>query len=471
MAGIDTQLVIVGSGPAGMAAAMEAAKNGVRVTLLDEGQKMGGQIYRQFPDGFQVNENQLDKKYLDKYFFEGKEFIERFYQYSKNIKIMENVFVWGIFPGREVGFIYKNKNGSLKCQMLILAEGAYERPMPFPGWTLPGVITAGGLQTLLKTQRVLSGRRILLSGTGPMQWVLASQLMRVGAEIVAVLESCSLLKLKYLLTFWGQRSLVKEGLLYLNNLRKAGVPFLKSHAVIEARGREEVEKAIYSKVTRDAKPIPGTEKEVDVDTICLGYGFISSSHLAHLCGCEHRYDQVLGCWVTKHNENMETSVEGVYVAGDCAGVAGHLVAQEEGRLAGIWASQKLGTVTQEEARQRSLPILKKLKKLCNFATALNKIFAIRPGLYSRITGDTFICRCEEITAGEIRNMISAHGDMDLNEIKRVTRVGMGNCQGRMCMPALAAIVSTEKEMPIEKLGHITYRAPVRPIRLSALFPG
>jgi len=468
MGNIGAELAIVGGGPAGMAAAIESAKSGVTVTLLDEGQKLGGQIYRQFPYGFHADETQLDRNYLDKDYLEGQKLIEEAKEYGDKIKILENSLVWGIFSNKKIAFIHNDKNETLQCQKLILAEGAIERPIPFPGWTLPGVFAAGGAQNILKTQRVLPGRRFLLAGTGPLQLVLANQLIKAGAEVVAVLEASSATGLKHLSAFWKHLSFITEGLAYLHALRKAEVPFLRAHAIIEARGGDEVNEATYAKVDRNWEPILGTKKTVKVDSVCIGYGFISSTRLSHLCGCEHKYDQMLGCWIPKYDENMETSVEGVFVAGDCAGVAGHLVAMEEGRIAGISASQQLGKISKEVADFRSLPIVRNLKGLRRVESALNEMSTIRPGIYSRITDDTIVCRCEEVTAGEIRKIIPSDSNIDLNEIKRATRAGMGDCQGRMCMSTIAAIVSNEKRVPIEKLAYITYRPPIKPIPLGAL---
>jgi thioredoxin reductase len=470
MANYDTQTVIIGAGPAGISAALEAAKNGVQVTLIDEGKKIGGQFYKQFPDGFSVDKNYLDKKFLDKNYFEGKKFIDQVKDASKNIKIIENALVWGIYPDNEVVFIKDNKSNSIKCKKLILAEGAYERSIPFPGWTLPGVYTTGGAQTILHTYRVVPGSKVLLSGTGPIQLVLANNLIRAGVEVVAVLESASVIdsfknmKLKYIPSVVRQFDLIKDGLSYLNGIRKKTIPYLRSHAVIEARGTNKVNSAIYAQLDSNWKPIPGTEKEVFVDAICLGYGFISSTRLSHISGCEHEYDRTLGCFIPKHDNYMESSVSGVFVAGDSAGVAGHLVAIEEGHLAGIRACRQLDTINQKEEQRLTAPIFKKLKSLRCFEAALNEACAIRAGLYHRITDDTIVCRCEEITAGEIRNTVSFNRNIDVNELKKITRAGMGFCQGRSCGATIAALVALEKNIPIEEMGFINYQEPAKPIR-------
>ncbi len=459
----EIELAIIGAGPAGISAAIEAAKSNVPVTLIDENPKLGGEIYRQLTVPFVVT----DEKQLGKDYIQGKKLIGELEQYRQRIELIEDAPVWGIFD-KEVAFLHKGKNEGLKPQELILAEGAYDRPMPFPGWTLPGIFTAGGALRMVKTERVLPGERIFLAGTGPLQLVLATQLVRAGAEVVSILEAASSTTLwKYLPRFWGQWGLIKDGLHYLWDLRRARIPILTSHTIIEARGGEEVKEVVYAKVDRDWKPIPGTEKTLEVDTICVGYGLIPSIRLSRLCGCEHKYDPYLGGWVPCHDENMETTLPGVFVAGDSAGIAGALVAMEEGRLAAIKASQQLGHITQEEAHYRSLPIFKKLRGLRRFESALNAIYSIRRGLFTRITDDTIICRCEEVTAGEIRQII-VDGAISINEIKRLTRSGMGHCQGRMCEPIIAEMISIETKRPVEDVAWSTPRPPIKPVPLGIL---
>jgi len=460
----EIKLAIIGAGPAGICAAIEAAKSDVSVTVIDENLKPGGQIYRRLSDAFAVtDENRLGKDYV-----QGTKLIRELEHYSPKIELIEDAPIWGIFADREVAFLNKGKNEELKPQKLIIAEGAYDRPMPFPGWTLPGVLTAGAALRMVKTEKVLPGEKVLLTGTGPLQLVLATQLLQTGAEVVSVLEAASSTGAwKYLPQFWGQWELIKDGLHYLWELRRGKIPYLTSHAIIQARGEQEVNEAVYARVDRDGNPIPGTEKTVEVDTVCTGYGLIPSTRLSRLCGCEHKYEPCLGAWVPCHDESMETTVPGVFVAGDSTGIAGALVAMEEGRLAAIKACQQLGSITQEEAQHRCLPIFRRLRGLNRFESALNRVFSIRRGLFTRITNDTIICRCEEVTAGEIRQII-ADGAIGIQEIKRLTRAGMGHCQGRMCESTIAQMISIQTKQLVEETGWSTPRPPVKPIPLGIL---
>jgi len=455
----EVELAIVGAGPAGMAAAIEAAKSGVKITLIDENPKPGGQIYQQLPGSFSIRDiNQMGKDYV-----QGQKLLEKIDKYGSNIDFLEGAVVWGAFEDRTLEIVYQEKNQTLKPQKLILAEGALERPMPFPGWTLPGVYAAGGVQRMVKTQRVLPGKRFILTGTGPLQLVVANQLIRAGAEVAGVLEAGSAEGWwKHLSKIWGQWELVKDGLRYLNELRKAKVPFLSPYGIVEAHGNDHVTGATYAKLDKDWKPIAGTEKVLELDTICVGYGFIPSIRLSELLGCKHRYHHNLGGWISEHDIYMETSVPGVFVAGDGAGVAGSMVAIEEGRLCSMRACNQLGRIKESELERLSSPIFKKLKEMRKFRTALDELSAIRPGWFTRIRDDTIICRCEEVTASEIRKRI-AEGATNVNEIKFFSRAGMGHCQGRMCESSLQALLTLETNRPIEEVGRLTSRPPIRPI--------
>jgi len=455
----EVELAIIGGGPAGICAAIEAAKYGVEVTLIEENSRLGGQFYRRLADGFTANQRQLDK-----YYVRGTKLIAEL-EYGRKVEVIENALVWGIFPDKEVAYLRDDKTETLKAQRLILAEGAYDRPVPFPGWTLPGVLTAGAALKMVKIEKVLPGERILLAGSGPLQLLLAAHLVRTGAKVVAVLEASPLDNAwKHLPHLWGQWELLKDGLGYLWELRKAKVPLLRGHVIVEAKGEEQVCQAIYAKVDRDWQIVPGTEKNVEVDTIITGYGLIPSGRLSRLCRCPQKWDPYLGGWIPEHDEYMETALPGIFTAGDCSGIEGAAVAAEEGRLAAIKICQELGRITPEETSRRCSPIFKELRGLRRFESALNSIFATRRGLLARIPDEVIICRCEEVTAGEIRNVI-AEGITSINEIKALTRAGMGPCQGRMCAPIITEMVSIETKRPVEEVGFFAPRPPIKPIPL------
>lgn len=468
----SSTLVIIGGGPAGLAAAIAACSNGIEATILDKDTKCGGQFYSQFPDGFEIDASGLDRKHLDLYHAEGAGLIASLERFGSKINRITQATVWGIYPDRTIAYVKNGKTHQLRFEKLILAEGARERSVPFPGWTLPGITTAGCAQRLLKKFRVKPGNRVLLSGTGPIQLVLANQLISAGVEVVGVLESASTadhfrqLKARHIPSILRNRHQLGQGIAYLRRLKRRHVPYLPSHGIVSAAGENHVERAQYARLDNDGKPVPGTQKEVTVDAICLGHGFLSSTSLSHLAGVEHASDSGSGGLTPVHDEYMETSREGIFVAGDMAGVGGHLVAVEEGRIAGIRASLQLGAITPEEEKRQAKATLARLRTLRSFSEYLNAVYAIKPGLYARIADDTIICRCEEITAGELLSIRSIKEDINLNEVKKLTRAGMGQCQGRTCAETIAAVVALKSNTPIEEMGNFTFQEPPHPIRIE-----
>lgn len=460
----EIELLILGGGPAGMAAAIEAAKAGAHVTMLDENARPGGQIFRQFNAGFRV----VDSDVLGHDYERGQELLKEFESVASQVEYLDEALVWGIAPENELDFLRQGESRSLRYRQLIIAVGAYDRPVPFPGWTLPGVFTAGGAQRLIKTQRVLPGERILLAGTGPLQLAIANQIVDVGGTVEAIVEAGNIEKWMSLVRgAWGQWTLIADAWRYWSGIRKAGIPFWRGHILVEARGDGRVEEAVVARVDQDWRPVPGTARTLSVDTLCVGYGFVPSVELTRLARCEHRYDPLLGGWLPVRGEHMETTTPNLYVAGDCGGVAGSFVAIEEGRIAGLAAARALGCLSTDEARHRMGPSRERLAGLLRLRQALDEISMPRPGLYELAKDDTIVCRCEEITLGEIKAAL-AEDIRDLNELKRMTRMGMGSCQGRMCGPAVQEILARAKQVSPAEIGPLNPRPPIRPVPMTAL---
>jgi NAD(P)H-nitrite reductase large subunit len=254
---------------------------------------------------------------------------------------------------------------------------------------------------------------------------------------------------------------------YFFGVRKAGIPLWRNNIIVEARGKGQVEEAVVAEVDKNWRPKPGTYRTVKVDTLCVGYGFVPSVELTRLAECEHRYDPLLGGWVPVRNDCMATTVPDVYAVGDCTGIAGSLVAIEEGRIAGLAAAHRLGRLTPMEVREGMALSRERLAGLLRLRDVLDRISVPRPGLYDLAKDDTIVCRCEEITLGEVKAAL-ADGATDMKEVKRMTRMGMGNCQGRMCGPAMQEIIAREKGLPPDRVGFLNPRPPVRPIPLGVL---
>jgi D-hydroxyproline dehydrogenase subunit alpha len=261
--------------------------------------------------------------------------------------------------------------------------------------------------------------------------------------------------------------LLNEAVQYLLAIAKARIPLLRRHILIEAKGIGEVREAVIAEVDRDWRYKPGSERTLQVDTVCIGYGFVPATELSWLAACEHCYEPEFGGWIPVRSVSMETSIEGVYCAGDCSGIGGKLVAIEEGRIAGIAIAQSLGRLSAQRAARLTQPCLKRLKRLESLRRELNRISLPGPGLHELARSDTSICRCQDVTLGELEEAIM-RGANDLNELKRMTRIGMGHCQGRMCGPALQSIIARRRGVLPQVVRYLNARAPVRSLPLRSL---
>lgn len=458
-------LVIVGGGPAGIAAAIEAARAGVSCTLIDEAPRPGGQIYRQPPREFDVR----DPRVLGKDFARGQHLRAAFGKVEGRVEVLSETKVLGVWGGREL--LYASEGGAdrVVADRLILATGAYDRPVPFPGWTLPGVMTAGGAQVLVKTLCVRPGQRALVAGTGPLLLVVANQLHKVGVKIVAVLEAGRVSwSPRAIPKVWGEWGLLKDAWDYWRGLRRAGIPLLFNHTIFEAHGQDEVTGASFGPVDpEDWRPFRDKVRKTDVDLVVVGFGFVPNTELTELAGCRHRYVHEVGGWVPERNALLETTVPGVFAAGDGTGIAGALVAVEEGRTAGITAAEQLGALTAEEAARRRAGPLRRLRSLARVRQVLDKVSHIRPGLCELATPQTLVCRCEEVALSDVQAALQ-QGAKDLQAVRLLTRLGMGPCQGRNCAPSMGMFLCQATGCTAEAVGRINPRPPVKPVTLGAL---
>lgn len=458
------QLVVIGAGPAGLNAAIEARRAGVEsVLVLDDGFVPGGQIFRRFGPRFSVT----DSVAAGHEFREGDALISE--ALACGCEIRSRTIVWGIW-GKQVAFAQEDgKSGSVEAEAIIIASGARDRPIAFPGWTLPGVFTAGAAKTLVAIQRVLPGQRILMAGSGPLALAFSAQLREYGANVVEVAEAAPrptiFAALRLLAS--GEFQLLRDGIQYMVRLKRDRIPFHHSTIIVRVEGKKEVEVAVVASVDAQWRVIPGTERRIDVDTVLLGYGLEASSELYRLIGCQLHYDRDLGGWIPVKSERMATSLPGIFAAGDGSGIGGSRFAIQEGRIAGIWAAFELGKIAEPDAANRARPAHRRLRSLGRFRSALNRIYHVGPGIHGLAKPDTVICRCEEKLANELDELISK-GVTDPNIVRAQSRIGMGRCQGRNCASYVAATISTRCNIPIEDLPALSVRPPVRPVPISAI---
>lgn len=458
-----TDIVVVGAGPAGLSAALRAADAGAAVTVVDEYVKPGGQYFRQPQAQFgRVNAAILGKSYTA-----GKALIERVAKHDR-IALMTGTLVWGGFEGGILEVERDDRCERIASERTIVATGAYERPIPFPGWTLPGVTTAGAAQTLLKAQFVLAGRRIVMSGSGPFQLPVATQLLKAGAEIVEILETVS--AREFFRPFprpWRHIDKIEEAARYFATLLAHRVPLRFRQAVVEARGGDRVEEAVIAPLDVDGRPLLDRTRAVAVDAILVNSGFVPSLQIPRLLGCETRWDAPGSCWVAACDGDQRSSKPLVFVAGEATGIAGHRVALAEGEIAGLHAAADLGYLTPDDLAAHLRQPLADRERHQSFADHVKRSFAPRAGRYDAIAGDTIVCRCEEVTAADILGVAVEWGG-SLRAVKQCTRAGMGQCQGRICEATVARLAARASGRALEAVGRDTARPQVKPVSLKAL---
>jgi thioredoxin reductase/bacterioferritin-associated ferredoxin len=478
----ECDVAVLGGGPAGLSAALTAASGRGSVALIDEDQSLGGHFYKDLPVQFKPIPSSSERAHRLIELQHKREAL-----LSLGVEIIQGARLWGIFQGQGTTFhTYQDSQGSqerfhlyldhsqngaqvVKARLLIIAPGVYDRPLPFPGWELPGVYTPGAIQMMLDRQGLLPGRRILVAGSGPLQFVVAAELARAGAEVVALLDTSAasegIAQLPGVLI--GLSSRLGEILGSLSTLLRKQVPILFRHALWRAYGtpQEGVTGALVGRIDSQGHPIAGTERQFDVDTICIAYGFIPSIALTLHLGCAHVFDENLCAYVPLVDDRMQSSRSGVFIAGDVTGVGGKPLAELQGRIAGLSALEQLGKISTNEANRLRARLASAIQREQRFARWLWRRYRLRLGLLDLMTDETLICYCEGVRLGQLRESVN-QGARDLYGLKLRTRLGMGYCQGRYCMPNAAAWLSVQTGLPIPKLGMFSVRPPILPVRLK-----
>ncbi|MGD9146990.1 MAG: FAD-dependent oxidoreductase [Anaerolineae bacterium] len=337
-----TEIAVVGAGPAGLAAAIEAARAGAQVTLLDENSRPGGQLFKQIHKFFGSKEHGAGIRGVQI----GEDLLAEASEAGVEIRL--DTVVYGLFADMRLGLVCGDHSEDLQASNVILATGANERPLAFPGWTLPGVMGAGAIQTLINIHRTLPGRRVLMVGAGNVGLIVSYQILQAGAKVVAIIDA--------LPEIGGYG-------VHASKVRRAGVPILTETTILEATGKESVERVTIAQVDADWQPLPGTEQTLDVDTIGLAVGLSPLAELAWIAGCKFTHVAELGGWIPVHNKDMQTSLPGLYVAGDAAGIEEASTAMEQGRLAGLAAAQALGHLPPEQAERKKAEVRQRLDSL------------------------------------------------------------------------------------------------------------
>lgn len=447
-------VVIVGAGPAGTRAAATLVRAGVRPTLVDEAPRNGGQIYRRPPPGFTRSPRDL-------YGFEARKAAEIHTVLDSildRVDYRPGTTVWNIHGGALHTIDGGSRRAAVPYSALILATGAMDRVIPFPGWTLPGVYTLGGAQIALKYQGCAIGRRVAFMGSSPLLYLVAYQYAKAGAEVAAVLDTAPLAaKLAALPAMaWGAATAAK-GLYYMAWLRLRGVALMNGVEPLRAEGSEGIERLVWR--ARD-----GREQASACDALAFGFGLKSETQLADLAEIPFAFDAGQRQWLPKADADGRTPVKGLYLCGDGAGIAGADAAELSGERAALALLADCGV---DHDRRRKIAIARRQKRLQRFRRGLERAFPFPEHIARKIDDGTVLCRCEAVTAGELRGWMRELNAMELNRAKAFSRVGMGRCQGRVCGPAAAEIIARECRLDIEAAGRLRAQPPIKPLPLAA----
>jgi len=455
-------IVIIGAGPAGVRAAQTLVEAGLHPIVIDENRRAGGQIYRQPPPGFVRSKKEL-------YGFEAAKaeaLHSSFDQLRPAIDYRPDTLVWNCMPGHpgQLDLLHAQRHAEQPYSHLILCTGALDRIMPFPGWTLPGVYTLGAAQVALKAQGCVLDGRVVIAGSGPLLYLLAYQYVKAGADVVAVLDTARFGgKLRALPALLRQPVTFAKGLYFMGWLRAKGIPLIDGVEQIAADGKKSIQSLRWTR--------GGKTTEIACDALATGFGLRSETQLAELAGCRFVFNELNQQWLPQRDDAGRSSVPGVYLAGDGSGIAGADAAELSGRAAALALLQDLGlpanAAAKAAAEQESRRLAQTLRSNLQFRQGLETAFPTAVHWARDCADDLVICRCEEITAGQLRRSVQQEGTVEINRLKAMTRVGMGRCQGRMCGAAAAEILAHATGVSVAEAGRLRVQAPVKPIPVSA----
>lgn len=491
-------LVVVGAGPAGMEAALAAARHGLTTIVVDEQQAAGGQVFRRPSPELDPDGTPAGSAYAW-----GPDLIDRFVT-DPRVTRLSGATVWGVFddasrgsngsngarphaeaPNRDVAghaamreltvaVCGQHGDKTIHTRALVLATGAYDVSVPVPGWTLPGVLTAGGAQAFVKGQRLRPAARVVLAGAHPLLLLVADQLLSAGAEVSELAIARPRLGLREMArsagAVPGHLGVLRESAAALARLRRRGVSVRWSTIVTAADGTDAVEAVHLAAADADWRPRPGTERTIACDALVLGYGFVPSTELARQLRCRLSWDPPAGGWTVAHDEAMRTSVAGVYAAGEPTGVAGAEQSAAEGMLAGLAVAHDLASGDSAVLAADISRARRRLAAARRFSRVVQRTFAPRiDALAALATPSTLVCRCESVRAAAVHDLLRTTPHLtSANATKLESRAGMGLCQGRFCQSTIAQLTAAARGFDVADVGSFTGRMPVRPVSLRAV---
>lgn len=450
----EIDLIVIGAGPAGIRAAVVAAGQGLSVTILDEQQSPGGQIYRGVSTVSAQHGELLGRDYMC-----GRRLTDM--MRDADLEYVFNATVWDVTADCCVTYSLNGTARKISGKRLVIATGALERPVTIPGWTSPGVLTAGAGQILLKQSGVLAERAVI-AGSGPLIYLLAQQMSRAGTPPLALVETQSQLdmlkSLKHILGAVRGWRYLSKGLKMIREINRAGVIRYTSTSRLGIENNGQNRKLIFTHRNRT--------KTIECDTVFLHQGVVPNTQMTRCLGLSHSWDDEQSCFRPVLNEWYQTENSDIYVAGDNGGIIGATAAENSGALAALHILAELGKITPIERDRSAAPLQKQLKQETAIRPFLDA--AYRPSEFiQHPDDDTIICRCEEITAGDIRHYVKL-GCSGPNQTKAYGRCGMGPCQGRYCGLSVTNLLAKAHSTSANDIGYYRIRPPLKPITLGEL---
>ncbi len=448
-------LIIIGAGPAGMEAAIQASEFDVDVAVLDEQPGVGGQIYRNV-----ANSVLPDMEILGKDYCYGQQLAEQFL--ASGIDYFPGASVWNLDSERNVSVLIEGENYFVSADQIINCTGAQERPMPFPGWELPGVMTVGAAQILLKASAAKPDGEVVLAGSGPLLFLLAGQYIKAGASVKSILDTTPGQNLKGAVIKFPQALLAPQylltGLALIKAIRNSGIPSIRNVVGLRAHGDKRLEQVSYQH--------NGKVRAIEASLLLTHAGVIPQLHLSKVAGCEVFWNESQVCWHTRVDQWGQTSVPGIFAAGDNQSIMGARGAQLHGQLCGLKAIHQMQFIDDQEFDRRAHRISRKMQRHLAVRPFLDALY--RPSSWLLLPSDeTIVCRCEEVRAEEIRSLAKI-GCQGPNQMKSFSRCGMGPCQGRQCGSIVSAILAAEQGRSAQQVGYFRVRPPIKPVSLGQL---
>jgi NADPH-dependent 2,4-dienoyl-CoA reductase/sulfur reductase-like enzyme len=453
-------MLVIGAGPAGLTAAAVAAEAGLAVVLADERAKPGGQYYKQPSESAVLTEERLDAQYR-----QGRDLIARVT--AAGVRVLPNVAIWGAFGPDHLLGTGSGERWTIRPRRLVLATGAYERGVPLPGWTLPGVMTTGAAQTLLRSNQVAPGTRVLISGNGPLNLQVAAELADAGVTVVALAELARVQPVRHAASavrmLRAAPDLVRDGAGYALSLARAQVPVLPGSAVIavESGADGTVRRATVARIGAGGQGVPGTGRTYAVDAVCVGFGFLPANEIARSLGCQHDYDEASGYLRVAVDDTGRTSIPAIWAIGDSGGIEGARVAKAAGVLAGAAVAADLGQTLPPRIAAEQAAATRARRRSQAFQAALWRIYQAPVLLDQLADPATTVCRCENLSLAGLQAELADELALTSGALKRLTRAGMGKCQGRYCGPIVTALAARQSGRPAGEFAGFAAQVPYR----------